>query len=244
MRESRLIRFLDACKYLVRSGADVDAVDYSGTSVSLQVYHKSSRRNSSFSGDLWDRVLAGAGFDVAPFRKLHGIQRRAWYNPWYTRRDFEAIWAGMTELCPYYYKIELPYDEVSYSTKSLFGFRSLWHQWGEDVEVGGFTERWRSRLLFRYDAPDEYDDSDSYMSEWSWVDSSDDSSIAESNGDKEQDSDGDMNQDGKGDGDGDSNIYDVSDQDSDGDNNNGDNEGDSNDDIDDGDSDGGGCRLE
>lgn len=123
------IQFLDACQYLVRRGTDIDAVDDQGISVSVEAYAPNSglRRKecmSSLGGDVWDRVLAGAGFDVAYFRTRHGIPRRARYHGQYSRRNFEAMWAGMTELCPYYHDVELPYHRF-YSAKSLLGFRSL-----------------------------------------------------------------------------------------------------------------------
>jgi hypothetical protein len=233
MYVSSPISLLDICKYAVRSGADVDAVDYSGTSVSVMAYNCIDRQyGNSRVGDMWDRILAGAGFDVAAFRKRNGIPRKARYDWGYTRSDFEAMWVGMTELCPYYHEIEAPFDKVYLSNKSLFGFRSLWHQWGEDVVVGGFTENRRGRFRFRYD---EFDTEE----EWSLdeEESSDDTSNAESNGDSDGDKDIDQ------DGDGESIIYEVSDEASNQDSG-WENDGDSDDDSEDGDNDEGGCRLE
>ncbi|KAK0750314.1 hypothetical protein B0T18DRAFT_124863 [Schizothecium vesticola] len=147
MDTSHRIQLLDACEYLVRSGADVDAVDYSGTSVSMVAYGGPPWSRSAGSGDVWDRVLAGTGFDVASFRARHGVPRRARYNSWYMRSDFEAMWQGMAELCPYYHDSEWLCRRL-YSAKSLLGFRSLWQQWGEDVMVGRLEEDDRAVIGF------------------------------------------------------------------------------------------------
>lgn len=114
------IQFLNACQYLVRNGADVYAVDYSRISVSKAAYDPRWKRVvGSFGGDIWDRVLAGAGYDVASFRTRHNIPRRDSYTADYKRSDFEAMWAGMTELCPYCHDLEPPYDKVYHFTKVL-----------------------------------------------------------------------------------------------------------------------------
>lgn len=259
-----MIQILDACKYLVRSGADVEAVDDYGMSVSLQAYLGPPWKESSFDGDVWDRVLAGAGFDVASFRtrygirvirhlavvgfrRGHGIRRRARYTANYKRSDFEAMWAGMTELCPYYHDPEPPYDRF-YSAKSLLGFRSLWCQWGEDLVVGSFEESRRDGYWFRRSIYNESCDTE--MEEWSAEEegSPDDTSAAESDWDSDGVEDIDQGSDRE------SNIYEASDKgshhargqdsvrDSDREND-GDDDRDIYDDSDDGDSDDGGCRL-
>lgn len=104
----------DVCETLVRSGADVNAVDNLGRSVSEVAYDYRHHRHpyvnwsGSFFGDMWDRVLAGAGLDVASYRNKHGLPRRAKYveRYYYTRKDFEEMWEGKTELCPYYHDAE------------------------------------------------------------------------------------------------------------------------------------------
>lgn len=245
------IQYLDACQYLVRSGADVDAVDTYGISVSKLAY---SCYNGSLGiflnsvgGDIWDRVLAGAGFDVASFRTRHGFRRRARYTANYKRSDFEAMWAGMTELCPYYHDPEPSYDRF-YSAKSLLGFRSLWCQWGEDLVVGSLKESRRDGYWVHRSIYNESCDTD--MEEWSAEEegSPDDTSAAESDWDSDglEDIDQGSNRE--------SNIYEASDKgshhargqdsvrDSDREND-GDDDRDIDDDSDDGDSDDGGCRL-
>lgn len=246
------IQFLDACQYLVRRGADIDAVDDQGISVSVEAYapNRGLRRKecmNSLGGDVWDRVLAGAGFDVAYFRTRHGIRRRARYHGQYSRRNFEAMWAGMTELCPYYHDVELPYHRF-YSAKSLFGFRSLWRQWGEDVVVGSLEEiPWCGSWICRATYDDQYGTENE---DWSRVleDDFDYTSNEESEWQAVVDEDSDQ------DGDRESNIYEASDKgshhargqdsvrDSDREND-GDDDRDIDDDSDDGDSDDGGCRL-
>ncbi|KAK1830459.1 hypothetical protein QBC39DRAFT_354030 [Podospora conica] len=132
---------LDACDTLVRGGADVDAAENMGRSVSQMAYADSRRGLNSFPGDLWDRVLAGNGLDVVAFRNRSGIPRRAHYGYGYERRDFEALWAGMTHLCPYFNDYEPPPYHKLYSQRALLGFRSLWHQWGDEIEVGAIRRR-------------------------------------------------------------------------------------------------------
>lgn len=157
------------------------------------------------------------------------------------------MWAGMTELCPYYHDPEPPYDRF-YSAKSLLGFRSLWCQWGEDVVVGSLEEilRGGSRICrATYDdqygtenedgsrlLEDDFDYTSNEESEWQAV----------------------VDEDSDQDGDRESNIYEASDKgshhargqdsvrDSDREND-GDDDRDIDDDSDDGDSDDGGCRL-
>jgi len=126
-------RIRSALEYLINSGAEVDAVDEDGKSVSIYAYEPlkgvPKLQAGSFRGDLWDRVLAGTGFDVASYRNNNGIPRRAMYTWDYTRKDFEHLWEGMGELCPYY-------DDDKYAwsgSEYLLGFRSLWQQHGLEV---------------------------------------------------------------------------------------------------------------
>lgn len=55
---------------------------------------------SCVRGDVWDFVLAVTGHGISEFRQ--GDRREAHYGTHYTRRDFEALWAGHEQLCPYY----------------------------------------------------------------------------------------------------------------------------------------------
>jgi hypothetical protein len=105
------VRSQDALDYLVRNGADVFAADHAGRTVSSVAY--CTEGESSFMGDVWDRVLAGNGFDVASFRREYG-PRRARYATWYTRGHFERLWEGCADLCPYYHSDEEPLvDKIS-----------------------------------------------------------------------------------------------------------------------------------
>lgn len=107
-RRGHLLRSRDALDYLARNGADPLAVDHAGRTVSNVVYYAHrTRGEASFVGDVWDRVLAGSGFDVASFRREYG-PRRARYATWYTRGHFESIWEGCADLCPYYHSDEEP----------------------------------------------------------------------------------------------------------------------------------------
>jgi hypothetical protein len=126
-------RVRPALEYLINSGAEVNAVDEDGKSVSIYAYESlggvPERQAGSFRGDLWDRVLAGTGFDVASYRNSHGIPRRARYTRSYTRKHFEHLWEGMAELCPYYHD----YEYACFRSEYLLGFRSLWRQCGLEV---------------------------------------------------------------------------------------------------------------
>lgn len=57
-------------------------------------------RVGSYSGDLWNSVLSESGHDLAEFRAR--FPRRAGYTLLYTRDDFEMLWRGREEFCPYY----------------------------------------------------------------------------------------------------------------------------------------------
>lgn len=94
----------DAVRFLVQSGADVRAVDHEGLTASDMAYTicdlDSSMDLGSYRGDLWDSVLTACGYDLAEFHK--GRPRTPSWAARYTRKDFEALWAGMEEKCPYY----------------------------------------------------------------------------------------------------------------------------------------------
>ena len=102
----------DCMVYLVRQGADVNAKDIRGVSVSEFAYRPShlSERVSSCLGDLWDAVLDTCNYDISEFRI--GFPRRARYTVDYTRGDFEALWKGRERRCPYWDDADWssPYD--------------------------------------------------------------------------------------------------------------------------------------
>ncbi|KAI0857819.1 ankyrin repeat-containing domain protein [Xylaria cubensis] len=102
--ESTWIRkHFDVMRLLVTRGADVYARDDRGQSVCEVAYSQKDLqygRRGSYVGDLWDAVLCSCGYDVAEFRRDN--QRRANYTDSYTRQDFETIWKGKEDQCPYW----------------------------------------------------------------------------------------------------------------------------------------------
>lgn len=54
----------------------------------------------SYSGDLWDVALDTCGYSISNFRK--GSPRKAFYTAKYSRRDFEKLWEGREDRCPYW----------------------------------------------------------------------------------------------------------------------------------------------
>ena len=89
-------------EFLIDRGADVHAETQSGISVSHVAYFRScwDKEPCSLPGDLWDSVLDACNYDIREFRK--GYPRTAGYTPDYTRSDFEALWKGREERCPYW----------------------------------------------------------------------------------------------------------------------------------------------
>ncbi|KAK0753239.1 ankyrin repeat-containing domain protein [Schizothecium vesticola] len=156
-----------ALEYLINSGAEVNAVDEDGKSVSIYAYEYlgafPKSQVGSFRGDLWDRVLAGTGFDVASYRNSHGIPRRAKYTWGYTREDFEHLWEGMVELCPYYHD----YEYACFGSGYLLGFRFLWRQCGlEVVEEDDRSENYSSSELGALDILYDLNPEGSWYPDW------------------------------------------------------------------------------
>jgi hypothetical protein len=89
---------------LVKKGADVNACDNCGTSISETAYtysyHDEEDGLAGYLGDLWDAVLSECGHDITEMRQ--GFPRRPHYARRYTREDFERLWRGREESCPYY----------------------------------------------------------------------------------------------------------------------------------------------
>lgn len=151
------------------------------------------------------------------------------------------MWVGMTKLCPYYDEF---HHHKSYSVKSLFGFRSLFHQWGEDVVVGSLEE---SRQDGHWVRRSTYDALGTEEEEWSFEEEVRFPNLFHADIAWETAEDEESQQKGHRE----SNMYEASDKvtnevsDRDSDRKNaGDDEADSDDDSDGGDSDEGGCRLE
>lgn len=89
---------------LIEHGADVCAKDNDGISVSEVCY---AQRDDvavygSYNYDVWDKVLCKFGYNLASFRT--GFPRRSYYSYFYGRKDFERLWEGQEDLCPYFDK--------------------------------------------------------------------------------------------------------------------------------------------
>ncbi|KAI0455707.1 ankyrin repeat-containing domain protein [Xylaria acuta] len=96
-------KHFDVVQLLLTRGADVYARDNRGQSVCEVAYSQKDLqygKRGSYVGDLWDAVLHSCGYDIAEFRQ--GNQRRANYTEIYTRQDFETIWKGKEDQCPYW----------------------------------------------------------------------------------------------------------------------------------------------
>lgn len=95
---------LEALAYLLDQGADVHATTAQGMSVSEVAYTTSSTdvvyKLGSYRGDLWDAVLAGAGYDVVEFRR--GWPREEKFTSRYTSSHLRELWMGREHLCPYF----------------------------------------------------------------------------------------------------------------------------------------------
>lgn len=95
---------LETLAYLLDQGADVHATTAQGMSVSEVAYTTSSTdvvyKLGSYRGDLWDAVLAGAGYDVVEFRR--GWPREEKFTARYTSSHFRELWEGRGHLCPYF----------------------------------------------------------------------------------------------------------------------------------------------
>lgn len=60
----------------------------------------------SYRGDLWDAVLHACGYIILEF--MAAYPRTARYTQLYTRKDFEALWKGREQGCPYWDDNEWP----------------------------------------------------------------------------------------------------------------------------------------
>ncbi|KAF7545330.1 hypothetical protein G7Z17_g9256 [Cylindrodendrum hubeiense] len=97
--------------YLINHGADLHAEDHRGWSVSSMAYGEAFDRQcandlGSFFGDLWDAALDFCDHDILQFRKHH--PRQANYCGGYNRADFEELWEGRAQRCPYWNDLPWP----------------------------------------------------------------------------------------------------------------------------------------
>lgn len=98
---------LESLVYLIQNGVDVRAVDCEGRSVSIVAYKLNYIEPElgldhfgGYRGDLWDAALATCGYDLLEFRKDYPRTPR--YGTEYERADFERLWEGIEERCPYW----------------------------------------------------------------------------------------------------------------------------------------------
>ncbi|KAF4445996.1 hypothetical protein F53441_10302 [Fusarium austroafricanum] len=91
---------LESLVLLLQKGADPHARDNQGISVSDMAYNMTGTRGELLEsyGDIWDAALHTCGYDIAHFRS----SRRPRYDPWFTREDFEKLWIGKEDQCPYW----------------------------------------------------------------------------------------------------------------------------------------------
>ncbi|KAK3312744.1 hypothetical protein B0H66DRAFT_379971 [Apodospora peruviana] len=117
--------------FLISRGANVYATDYEVRPVSAAAYEKSCRDvkygSGSYRGDLWDSVLDACGYDILEFRKGE-FPRRAEYTSQYTRADFEDLWKGREERCPYWN--DLPWHGAAYMVQHNDEFVHTCWNWG------------------------------------------------------------------------------------------------------------------
>ncbi|KAI0096588.1 hypothetical protein GGR51DRAFT_28628 [Nemania sp. FL0031] len=104
---------LEELVLLVRRGADVNSRDNYGSTVSEIAYAEYFCNDlvdggdlGSYRGDLWDAALDLCGEKISEFRKNY--PRRARYTALYTRKDFEKLWEGRENSCPYWNDITDP----------------------------------------------------------------------------------------------------------------------------------------
>ena len=108
----RALDWATSLVYLVSQGADVQAVNSSGQTISDIAYQRhcntypSNLDVSFMRGDLWDLVLVASGHDLADFRSF--FPRTASYGKNYTREHFERLWKGREEQCPYWDDLDWP----------------------------------------------------------------------------------------------------------------------------------------
>ncbi|RGP66883.1 hypothetical protein FSPOR_6265 [Fusarium sporotrichioides] len=87
---------------LLEHGADPFAEDNQGRSISEIAYNKLGLRDEILGsyGDVWDAALHASGWDIRQFRTIR--RRKPRYDSFYTRADFEELWRGREDECPYW----------------------------------------------------------------------------------------------------------------------------------------------
>ncbi|KAJ4360872.1 uncharacterized protein N0V89_001439 [Didymosphaeria variabile] len=99
----------DCLDFLLEQGADLRVTDDKGRSVADVAYSHMGTRFRGMVGDVFDACLARHGYDLYEFRKRK--PRVARYNEVYQRIDFERLWEGIEDQCPYWDDKPWPSDE-------------------------------------------------------------------------------------------------------------------------------------
>lgn len=131
--EERVKHDREALVYLIEKGADVQATDNLGFSVSHKVYTypldrsdlRRRVRYGSYSRDIWDFALVICGYDVFAIRGR--FRRVGWYTPYYTTDNFRKLWQGCEHLCPYAEDLEGDMRDGTGGTESCCSWKSSCH---------------------------------------------------------------------------------------------------------------------
>ena len=99
----------DGIIYLIERGADMFAVDASGESVSGIACLGNSIELGNVKEHVWDCVLAHFGHPL--LEPSRGHARVVDCGDSYRKLDFERLWKGKEDLCPYYHEVLPLFDE-------------------------------------------------------------------------------------------------------------------------------------
>lgn len=168
----------DALVFLVQCGADVDAVDNFGVSVSQTAYETDARdgyyaipppgtglTRSVLDVDAVAQTMAdwyrqsnsqmGDIWDAVLAESGHDVAkyrsrhpRVARYTEHYTPADFRSIWQGKEERCPYYDEDELSWLLENWETSYLPALRGGW-KWGDWGDSSGRPSQTWAQTLTR-----------------------------------------------------------------------------------------------
>ncbi|KAF4947376.1 hypothetical protein FGADI_10447 [Fusarium gaditjirri] len=104
-------------------GADLYAEDHEAFQPSDYAYNATCKACYTFynsaKGDVWDAALTYLGYDILKTRRHY--PRKARYIGGYTRKDFEELWYGQEDNCPYW--DDRPWPPISEQDEAV---RSSW----------------------------------------------------------------------------------------------------------------------
>lgn len=102
----------DSLHVLMEAGADILTRDDEGRSIWETAIE--NQQQGSYARDALDSVLVSYGYHAEVSRFAEELPRHAIYRDWYSRDDFEKLWAGNEHLCPYYDDEALSLDRASF----------------------------------------------------------------------------------------------------------------------------------